>query len=78
MKRRTAAVLFALLMAASCLTAGAETALLADILRSIDYGDQVTYVIGHKSPDADTIGSAIAYAWLLQQLGINAKAAATV
>ena len=76
MKRRTAAVLFALLMAVSCLTAGAETALLADILRSIDYGDEVTYVIGHKSPDADTIGSAIAYAWLLQQLGINAKAAA--
>lgn len=51
--------------------------ILADILCSIDYGDEVTYVIGHKSPDADTIGSAIAYAWLLQQLGINAKAAAT-
>lgn len=49
----------------------------ADILRSVDYGDQVTYVIGHKSPDADTIGTAIAYAHLLQELGINAKAAAT-
>ena len=36
----------------------------------------MTYVIGHKSPDADSIGSAIAYAWLLQQLGINAKPAA--
>ena len=77
MKRRIAAVLLTLVMAVSCLTAGAETALLADLLCSIDYGDEVTYVIGHKSPDADTIGSAIAYAWLLKQLGINAKAAAS-
>ena len=70
-------MLLALALALSCLTAGAETALLSDILCGIDYGDEVVYVIGHKSPDADTVGSAIAYAWLLQQLGINAKAAAT-
>ncbi len=75
--RRIAALLLALALAVSCLTAGAETALSADLLRSIDYGDGVTWVIGHKSPDADTVGSAIAYAWLLRQLGINAKAAAT-
>lgn len=77
MKRRIIVFLLVLALALSCLTAGADTALFADILRGIDYGDEVTYVIGHKSPDADTIGSAIAYAWLLQQLGINAKAAAT-
>ena len=77
MIRRIAVFVFALVLAGSCLTAGAETALLADILRSIDYRDEVTYVIGHKSPDTDTVGSAIAYAFLLQQLGINAKAAAT-
>ena len=77
MKRRITVFLLVLALALSCLTAGADTALFADILRGIDYGDEVTYVIGHKSPDADTIGSAIAYAWLLQQLGINAKAAAT-
>ena len=76
MKRRIAALLMMLAMTGSCVTAGAETALLADLLRSVDYGDGVTYVIGHKSPDADTIGSAIAYAWLLQQLGINARPAA--
>ena len=70
-------MLLVLALAVSCLTAGAETTLLSDILCSIDYGDEVVYVIGHKSPDADTVGSAIAYAWLLQQLGINAKAAAT-
>jgi hypothetical protein len=51
----------------SCLTAGAETTLYADLLRGIDYGDEVTWVIGHKSPDADTVGSAMAYAWLLRQ-----------
>jgi manganese-dependent inorganic pyrophosphatase len=76
MKRRIAALLMMLAMTGSCGPAGAETALLADLLRSVDYGDGVTYVIGHKSPDADTIGSAIAYAWLLQQLGINARPAA--
>ncbi len=77
MKRRIAAFLLALVLAGACLTAGAEASLTADILCWIDYGEDVTYVIGHKSPDADTIGSAIAYAWLLRQLGINAKAAAT-
>ncbi len=77
MKKSIAVLLLALVLEASCLAAGAETALFADILCSIDYGEEVTYVIGHKSPDADTIGSAIAYAWLLQQLGINAKVAAT-
>ncbi len=77
MKKQIAALLTALVLLLSCLPAGAETALFADLLCGIDYGDETTYVIGHKSPDADTIGSAIAYAWLLQQLGINARAAAT-
>lgn len=35
-----------------------------------DYGD-VTYVVGHKSPDTDTVCCAIAYAKLKQELGIN-------
>ena len=77
MKRRISILLLALALAVSSLAAGAETTLLAQILCGVDYGDDVTYVIGHKSPDADTVGSAIAYAWLLQKLGINAKAAAT-
>ncbi len=77
MKRRFTVLLLVFVLAVSGLTAGADTAMFADILRSVDYGDEVTYVIGHKSPDADTIGTAIACAWLLQQLGINAEAAAT-
>ena len=32
------------------------------------------YVTGHKSPDSDTVGSSIAYADLLRQLGYDAKA----
>ena len=37
----------------------------------------VIYVIGHKSPDTDTVVSAIAYARLLNMLGYNAKAVIT-
>lgn len=40
-----------------------------------DYGDETVYVIGHKSPDTDTVTSAIAMAKLLNELGINAKPA---
>ena len=42
----------------------------SDVMQSIDYGD-VTYVIGHKSPDTDTVVSAITYASLKNQLGIH-------
>ena len=45
-----------------------------DLLLSFDYGDEVTYVIGHKRPDSDTVGSAIAYADLLNEIGIRAEA----
>ena len=44
-------------------------------INEIDYGDQLTYVIGHKSPDCDSVASAIAYAKLLNSLGIKAQAA---
>jgi len=77
MMKKYAILLLVLVLAFSGAAARADGTGFADVLRSVDYGDQVTYVIGHKSPDADTIGTAIAYAHLLQQLGINAKAAAT-
>lgn len=35
--------------------------------------DGEIYVTGHKSPDTDTVGSSIAYAALLKQLGYDAK-----
>ena len=39
--------------------------------------DGPVYVIGHKSPDSDTVCSAIAYARLLNLLGIEAEARIT-
>ena len=44
------------------------------LLQAFDYGNAITYVIGHKNPDSDTVGSAVAYANLLNALGIQAKA----
>lgn len=44
------------------------------LLASFDYGDETTYVIGHKNPDSDTVGSAMAYANLLTEIGISAEA----
>lgn len=45
------------------------------VLTKIDYKNEITYVIGHKSPDSDTVGSAISYAYFLNQLGIKSEAA---
>jgi len=43
-------------------------------LEKLVFVDGPTYVIGHKSPDSDTVCSAIAYADLLNHLGIPAQA----
>ena len=65
--------LFVLLLAGMCLsTARAEENKYVQILQKTDYGQSVTYVIGHKSPDPDSIGSAIAFAELLNANGIRA------
>ena len=78
MMKKIGVLVLALLLILPCFYAAqAETTGFADILLSVDYGDETTYVIGHKSPDSDTIGSAIACAYLLHQLGIDAKAVAT-
>ena len=42
-----------------------------------DYGDEPVYCIGHKSPDSDTITSAIALSEFLNDLGIKAEPRAT-
>ena len=47
------------------------------LLQKLDYGNEVTYVIGHKSPDPDSIGSAIALAELLNANGIQTVPAAS-
>lgn len=45
------------------------------LILGTDYGDGVTYVIGHRHPDSDTVSASIAYAYLLNQLGVKAEAA---
>lgn len=48
--------------------------ILIDMLCRIDYTDKPVYVIGHKTPDSDTVCSAIGMAYLLKNLGISAEA----
>ena len=80
MKRKTAGVLVCVFMLLLSLTVcraentEGTASDYRDLLLSFDYGDEITYVIGHKSPDSDTVGSAIAYANLLNEIGIRAEA----
>ena len=53
---------------------GVSSGAVSGLLLNFDYTDEVTYVIGHKSPDSDTAMSAIALANLLSSLGVNAEA----
>ncbi len=71
--RKALAILLVIIITVSSLFAG--TNIYRDLLLSQDYGDRTTYVIGHRSPDSDTVTSAIAYAYLLRELGIDAEPA---
>ena len=42
-------------------------------LDGLDEIEGTIYVTGHKSPDSDTVGSSIAYASLLRELGYDAR-----
>lgn len=44
-----------------------------DALKALDWGEGAV-VIGHKSPDGDSVMSALAYAKLMQSLGYKAEA----
>ena len=48
--------------------------ILTDLICRLDYQDKPVYVIGHKTPDSDTVCSAIGMAYLLKSLGISAEA----
>lgn len=45
--------------------------------KAVDYGEGDVYVIGHKSPDSDSVCSAIGYAEVLSKIGIDCKARIT-
>lgn len=50
---------------------------LIDLITRVDYHDQPVYVIGHQSPDSDTVGASVGMAWLLNSLGVPAEARIT-
>ena len=59
MKKKISALILVMMLVFSCLSVHAEPTGFADVLLSVDYGNETTYVIGHKSPDSDTVCSAI-------------------
>ncbi|MBR6705927.1 MAG: DHH family phosphoesterase [Clostridia bacterium] len=76
MKRKRRELL-ALLAGMILSPAAADGARYIQLFQKIDYGGAAVYVIGHKSPDPDSIGSAIALAELLNAIGIQAVPAAS-
>ena len=44
------------------------------VLRGLDWGQDTTFVYGHKTPDVDAVCSALSYARLMRALGYNCKA----
>lgn len=51
--------------------------MLVELITKVNYHDEPVYVIGHKTPDTDTVTSAIGMAYLLNSLGITAEARIT-
>ena len=45
-----------------------------NMLKSLDWGMDTTFVYGHKTPDVDAVCSSLAYAKLMRTLGYNCKA----
>ncbi len=73
-KKRIWPVVMSIVVMFTVLPAQAEENGYRDLLLAEDYGDEITYVIGHKNPDSDAVGSAMAYAYLLNEIGIRAEA----
>ena len=44
------------------------------VLQSLDWGQDTTFVYGHKLPDVDAVCSSLSYAKLMRALGYNCKA----
>ncbi|MCF0183305.1 MAG: DHH family phosphoesterase [Bacteroidaceae bacterium] len=45
-----------------------------ETLQGLDWGTGTAYVVGHKTPDADAVCSAVAYAALMRSLGFRCEA----
>ena len=44
------------------------------MLATLDWGNDVCHVYGHKTPDSDAVCSSLAYAGLMRALGYNCEA----
>lgn len=44
------------------------------VLQGLDWGQDTTFVYGHKTPDVDAVCSSLSYAKLMRALGYNCKA----
>lgn len=51
--------------------------IVTELITGVDYTEDPVYVIGHRTPDSDTVASAIGMAYLLNSLGISAEARIT-
>ena len=81
MMRKTAFLLFALTLVACEKTEYVTEYVMQNdrdyylsILRSLDWGSDTVYAIGHKTPDVDAVCSAISYAALMRQVGFACEA----
>lgn len=72
MKATTAAV-FATVLVLCVLSLARNTACAKDTEKASGRSEKV-FVVGHKSPDTDSIASAIGYAYLMRSSGVNAVA----
>lgn len=68
--------LFFLLLICACTKMEPDQSADFDIkaLASLDWGEGVTYTIGHKNPDTDATCSAVCYAYLMRKLGYEVEA----
>ena len=51
-----------------------DSSTLVSVLAALDWGEETTYAIGHKSPDTDAVCAAVAYAGLMRALGYRCEA----
>lgn len=48
--------------------------ILQDILRALDWGNEPVMVVGHRSPDSDSVFAALSYATLMREMGFTCQA----
>lgn len=73
MNKKHLILLIALLVSCSKVDPHADNAF-RNMLATLDWGNDVCCVYGHKTPDSDAVCSSLAYAGLMRSLGYNCEA----